>query len=97
MNAKGQTWDENILTVTSSKEKSSSYCNNLVKWDHGWWHKYTKQAAFSDVNRNRRLDLTRGARVLESPLGCQKHTGKNDTALIDTCLKHIPNHNCSTS
>jgi len=20
--------------------------NNLMKWDHGWWHKYAKQARF---------------------------------------------------
>jgi len=25
--------------------KKRAQVNNLVKWDRGWWHKYTKQAS----------------------------------------------------
>jgi len=32
MNAKGHTWNENILTVSRPKQKRARV-NNLVKWD----------------------------------------------------------------
>jgi len=32
--------------------------NKVVKWDRGWWHKYTRKLAFSDINRNRKLGLS---------------------------------------
>jgi len=48
--------------------------------------------AFTNINCNRRLGLSRGARVPDSPLDCQKHqkhslkTGKNDTELIPVLI-----------
>jgi len=42
MNAKGQTWNEHVLTVTRPKKRAR--VKNLVKWDCGWWHKYRLQS-----------------------------------------------------
>jgi len=43
MNAKGQTWIENIATVANPMKIGG--VNNSVKRDRGWWHKYTKQSS----------------------------------------------------
>ena len=46
--------------------------NNSVKWDRGWWHKYTKQASLRSPVKivNEDSDYSRGTRVPQFPLGC---------------------------
>jgi len=92
-NAKGQTWNKNIWTVTRPNEKSR--INNLVKWDRGERHKHTKQAsllAFSAINRNWRLGLRLRSPCAGVATGLLKTTtaqlkNRQKRHSIDTCLK----------
>ena len=45
--------------------------SNSVKWDRGWWHKYTKQASLRSLVLivNEDSEYSQGARVPESALG----------------------------
>jgi len=54
INAKGQTWNENIWTVLRPKEKSQNWLSEVGQRAVVQTYKASKHA-FSDINRNRKL------------------------------------------
>jgi len=102
MNANGQTWNENIWTVTRPKEKTLSWQLSEVKPMVVAQIYKASLLAFSDINRNQRLRISPRSPCSAVTTGLLKtsrtqHKNRQKWHSVNTCLKHIQNHNLSSS